>query len=121
MGYEDPQEAKTPIPKTQLSAEQLCNMNARLADQLAAARFEIVLQRAVTLNGYQVKLLLEFVDSEDETEITVAYVDHERPDANSAEGEIMPAGLYVWCTDYPDEGSLYLPETPQADGDDERG
>jgi hypothetical protein len=67
---------------------------------------------SISLNGYQIRRLWDFVDAEDEAEIEIEYVDYERPDGNS-DGEIMPAGLYAWFRDYPDEGSLWLPETPE--------
>jgi len=67
----------------------------------------------IHINGYQIKRLLDFIDGEDETPLTLDFVDHERPDGNSNDGEIMPAGLYAWFTEYPDEGSLWLPETPE--------
>jgi hypothetical protein len=109
---------------TQMTYEQLCDANAKLADQLAAARHEIIVQRAVSLNGYQIRRLWDFVDSEDEAEVEVVYVDHERPDGNSKEGEMMPVGVYAWFKDYPEEGSLYLPEEPEVtavDGGSEHG
>lgn len=64
------------------------------------------------INGYQIKRLLDFVDNDDESEVSLAYIDHQRPDGNSNDGEMMPKGLYAWYTDYPDEGSIWLPETP---------
>lgn len=71
------------------------------------------LRHGLGINGYQIKRLLDFVDNEDESEVTLAYVDHERPDGNSNDGEMMPKGLYAWYTDYPEEGSMWLPETPE--------
>lgn len=71
------------------------------------------LRTGLDINGYQIKRLLDFVDNEDESEVTLQYVDHERPDGNSNDGEIMPKGLYAWYTDYPEEGSMWLPETPE--------
>lgn len=68
---------------------------------------------SISLNGYQIRRLLDFVDSEDEAEVEIDYVDHERPDLNSNEGEMMPAGVYAWFRDYPDEGALWLPQTPE--------
>lgn len=68
---------------------------------------------AFDLNGYQIKRLLDFVDSDDEAELSLAYFDEERDDLESPD-EKMPQGLYAWFTDYPDEGSMWLPETPQA-------
>lgn len=62
----------------------------------------------ITLTGYQIRTILDMVDAEDEAEITISYIDYDRPCVDS--GEVMPAGLYAWFTDYPDEGSLYLPE-----------
>jgi hypothetical protein len=68
----------------------------------------------ITLNGYQIKRLLDFVDSDDESEVTIDYIDHERPDANSSDGEMMPAGYYAWFPNCPDEGALLLPLDAKA-------
>ncbi len=66
----------------------------------------------IRLNGYQIKRLMDFVDGEDETEVCISYCADEREDLSSP-GEMMPPGYYVWCADYPEEGSMWLPETPE--------
>jgi len=62
------------------------------------------------INGHQIKHLMDLVYGEDETEICLEWFKEERPDGNSAEGEIMPPGLYAWFAEYPEEGQLHLPE-----------
>jgi hypothetical protein len=64
----------------------------------------------IHINGLQLKHALDFVDQDDESELVIEHVDFERPDGNSPD-ETMPAGLYAWFYDYPDEGSLLLPES----------
>lgn len=62
---------------------------------------------SITLNGYQLKELLDFTnpDGEDdkdqlETELTIMYAE----DGHSG------AGYYFYMTDYPEEGSIKLPD-----------
>lgn len=64
----------------------------------------------IIINGYQIERLRDFVDAEPEAEVTLGAFP-ERPDMET--GEKMPAGLYAWFADYPDEGSIWLPETPE--------
>lgn len=61
------------------------------------------------LNGYQIHRLWDFVDAEPEAEVTLGNFPER---ADMEDGTKMPAGLYAWFTDYPDEGSIWLPETP---------
>lgn len=70
---------------------------------------------AFDLTGYQIQRLWDFVDGDVESELSLAYFDEARPDLEDPE-ETMPAGLYAWFTDYPDEGSLWLPESPGKPG-----
>jgi hypothetical protein len=85
----------------------------RLTLQVRSLESRLASGPLMDINGYQIKRLLDFVDNENEAELTLRYVDHERPDGNSNDGEMMPKGLYAWYTDYPDEGSMWLPETPE--------
>lgn len=41
----------------------------------------------------------------DEADVSVAWFDAVE---SNAEGEAMPAGLYAWCTEYPEEGRVFL-------------
>ena len=61
----------------------------------------------IHMTGYQIHRLWDFVDAEPDAQVTLD-VFPERPDLET--GEKMPAGLYAWFTDYPDEGSIWLPE-----------
>lgn len=59
------------------------------------------------LTGYQVKKLHEFMGGDFDCNVTLGRFVQERV---GKDGETMPAGLYVWCTDYPEEGSVLLRE-----------
>jgi hypothetical protein len=65
----------------------------------------------LTLTGYQIEQLADFVDGERDTELTLAHFPKRPPDAD---GNEMPAGLYAWFSEYPDEGSLHLAEQPES-------
>jgi hypothetical protein len=58
------------------------------------------------LTGYQVEHLADFVDREADAQISVARFDQDR---TGSDGERMPAGLYAWFTEYPEEGQVWLP------------
>lgn len=62
------------------------------------------------LTGYQIKCLADFTDGEDIAEIIV---EHFEASKDAETGEHMPAGLYAYFTEYPEEGRLYLPEAPE--------
>jgi hypothetical protein len=81
------------------------------------SRVETTVRRPgrIHINGLQLKHALDFVDQDDESELVIEHVDFERPDGNSPD-ETMPAGLYAWFYDYPDEGSLLLPESAVKTG-----
>jgi hypothetical protein len=59
----------------------------------------------ISLNGVQIAALLDFTDRELDAQITLGHFDDRRPDS---EGNPMPAGLYAWFTEYPEEGAIYL-------------
>jgi hypothetical protein len=66
--------------------------------------------RGVTLNGRQLREAMEFIDSDDECDVGIAWL----PDRTSSEGEAMPAGYYAWMADYPEEGCIPLTATDEA-------
>lgn len=66
-----------------------------------------------SFTGYQLKCVLDFIDGEDDCEVTIAYFDA-CPDTENT-GETMPAGDYVWLTEYPEEGRMWLPVERTAD------
>lgn len=64
---------------------------------------------ALVMNGHQLKQALEFVQADDseealDTEVSLAL----RPGGYDMEGERIDAGLCIWLTEYPDEGSILL-------------
>ncbi len=60
---------------------------------------------AIQLTGLQVQHLWDFCGGELDAEVTI-----DRLEARtSTDGEPMPAGLYAWFTEYPEEGCLFLP------------
>lgn len=61
----------------------------------------------MNINGFQLMHLADFVDGERETELTLEVF----PEHTANNGEHMPAGLYAWFSEYPEEGKLWLPET----------
>lgn len=67
--------------------------------------------QSLCLTGYQIEHLADFVDRERDTELTLAHFPERSPDAD---GNEMPAGLYAWFTEYPDEGALHLAEQPES-------
>lgn len=72
------------------------------------SRVEITLRQALAL--------VDFFGGSD-AEITIQYFG---PGEMKTElGEECPAGIYAWCSDYPDEGACYLGPTEVADDDSE--
>lgn len=69
-------------------------------------------QPSVTMNGFQARMVLKFIDGDDECSLEVA----DLPERTASNGEHMAAGLYVWLSDYPEEGCLLLTEAPTAEG-----
>lgn len=78
----------------------------------------------LTLNGYQIRSALAFVapdathepkndkeaqilESELETDLSFGMFEAGKDEES---GEEMPAGLYCWLTEYPEEGRIHLPE-----------
>lgn len=57
------------------------------------------------LTGAQVKALNEFMGGDYDTDVTIEHCADRR---DVVTGEPMPAGLYAWCTEYPDEGCVLL-------------
>jgi hypothetical protein len=66
-------------------------------------------QRPLSLNGHQLLAVVQFCGGDFDTDLSIGYF----PERPNPEGQIpLPAGLYVWCTEYPDEGCWYLNEEP---------
>lgn len=68
---------------------------------------------SITLSAKQVKNLLEFgaPDHETETEqleTEVTIFELKEPQKCIDTGDDMPAGIYAYLTEYPEEGSVYL-------------
>ena len=55
---------------------------------------------SITLTGAQLRDALEMCGGELETEITIMY----REAFVSTDGEAMPAGMYAYDTEYPEDG-----------------
>lgn len=69
------------------------------------------------LTGHQIKQVIDFMGGDFETDVTIEHLPERRVD--SPDGEVvLEAGLYIWCTDYPDEGAVLLQEVdPDTVGD----
>jgi hypothetical protein len=66
-----------------------------------------------TLNARQLRSALDFIapdfdNDEDQRDVEISM--QIMPYRMSLEDEPMPAGLYAWCTDYPEEGCILLLE-----------
>jgi hypothetical protein len=74
------------------------------------------------LTGYQVKQINEFMGGDYDFDVTVEELsERTHMDVDTGiPGETLSAGLYIWCSDYPEEGALLLPEVdPDSVGDDD--
>ena len=70
------------------------------------------LSKQIYLTGFQIKNLAAMTDGDDECELCL----QEYPETvDEEDGEIMPAGLYAYYYDYPDEGRTYLPPAPDTE------
>lgn len=56
------------------------------------------------LTGYQVKQINDFMGGDYEGDVTIENL----PERAGSGGEAMPAGLHIWCSDYPEEGAVLL-------------
>lgn len=72
---------------------------------------------SININGHQIAQLLELAwpdhgnpkeAEQGETEISLRKIE---TSFTSTDGDEMPAGIYMHYADYPEEGSIYLPET----------
>lgn len=63
----------------------------------------------VYLTGYQIKQLAVMAADEDDCSMCVQEYE-ETIDAE--DGEVIPAGLYAYYDEYPDEGRMYLSKEP---------
>jgi hypothetical protein len=72
------------------------------------------------LTGYQVKQINDFMGGDYDTSVTVEHLPERTLDPGTGdEPTTMPAGLYIWCTDYPEEGAVLLdPVDPDTIGED---
>lgn len=77
------------------------------------------------LTGYQVKKLHEFMGGDFDTNVTVERLPERTLEPGTGdEPTTLPAGLYVWCTEYPEEGAVLLHEDESHEDevpDDEPG
>lgn len=67
------------------------------------------------LTGYQVKQINDFMGGDYDCDVTIEELSertHLDPDTGLP-GETLSAGLYIWCSDYPEEGCLLLDEVDQ--------
>lgn len=62
------------------------------------------------LTGFQIKNLAVMAADEDECSICIREFEESVDDED---GEKMPAGLYAYYDEYPDEGRIYLPPEPE--------
>lgn len=71
----------------------------------------------VTLNGKQLKALLDFTwpdqDDADQADCETTLIAHDTP-FKSTEGDDMPAGIYFYCTEYPEEGIVHLDDDAES-------
>lgn len=67
------------------------------------------------LTGYQVKQINEFMGGDYDCDVTIAELPERTPidPDTGALGEPLKAGVYIWCTDYPEEGSVLLEPVDQ--------
>lgn len=65
----------------------------------------------LSLNGFQIKALMDMVAGESDSQITVA---HFPADKDAETGEPMPEGLWAFYTEHPEEGRFFLP-TEESD------
>lgn len=68
----------------------------------------------IELTAHQLQQALEFIapDRETDKDQLDASAGIGMFDAVESDGETLPAGMYVWCADYPEEGGQYLQEYP---------
>lgn len=66
-------------------------------------------QRPLSLNGHQLLAAVQFCGGDFDVDLSIGYF----PERPNPEGQIpLPAGLYVWCAEYQEEGCWYLNEEP---------
>jgi hypothetical protein len=97
-----------------LSVEDIKALGA-MADRLSAPQQPVAAssEPVFTLNARQLRSALDFIapdfdadEDQRDAEISMQMM----PDRMPLEDEPMPAGLYAWCTDYPEEGCIPLLE-----------
>ncbi len=66
------------------------------------------------LIGYQVKQINEFMGGDYDCEVTIEQLPERTLDPGTGdEPTTLQAGLYIWCTDYPEEGAVLLEPVDQ--------
>jgi hypothetical protein len=65
----------------------------------------------LNMTGHQAKGIAEFCGGEYEVDLTVGYFESAK---DVETGEEMPGGLYVWCSEYAEEGRVFLPMQPDS-------
>lgn len=60
---------------------------------------------ALTITGAQARELLAVFGGDEEAEVALGWF---RETKSEEDGEAMPAGLYAWMADYPEEGRIHL-------------
>ena len=70
------------------------------------------------LTGHQVRALNDFIGGDHSTDVTIDELPERRLDGAAAGGgdgpTTLPAGLWVWCTEHPEEGGVHLPVVPPS-------
>lgn len=73
----------------------------------------------MNLTGHQVRQLVEFMGGDYGMDVTIEYLPERTLDGGTGTGpEILPAGLYAWMTDDPEEGVYLLDEEPENESID---
>ncbi|CAN5300361.1 hypothetical protein BH10PSE16_BH10PSE16_01290 [soil metagenome] len=87
-------------------------MLTRATATIAALHDAPPIGKKLTLTGLQISYLHDACGGEMETELSISRFEDGGTCADT--GDCMPAGLYCWYDDYPEEGRIYLPEDADA-------
>lgn len=73
----------------------------------------------MNLTGHQVRQINDFMGGDYDTPVTIEQLAERVVDGAPGEpATVLPAGLYIWCTEYPEEGAVLLLEVdPDTVGD----
>lgn len=118
--------SKYGFPERQVSATNVPMIRKIVAAYLAAAPSPVEQTEAqpkasyptMTLNGYQLKDALGFIAPDDtaeqlEMDVSIAILPSDKAPLDD-DNKRMPAGVYAWITDYPEEGCIPLLEEPKS-------